>query len=211
MRHSGSKHPFPAKIPALRLFFGEQHTSSDPFSRPCPAGWPVPVSTGIGGCFPQCAALWQWELSKSTEGEDWDRDGGDGHRYSKKPFSWDWEQLLRKNVLPIVILGSVLSSPDLWRRETNLLLLHDGVWGYFGSGILAGWVSIPSGETLEEVPPVFPPAHLTCLGSPWMGSGEPGRGQPKGPGFPRVDGRGMWAQGNVDLSLLPVLPGTHVS
>lgn len=203
--------PFPLKFRLCSSFLGSSTPAVTPFPGPVPQDGLCQFPQGLGVASHNVQPLWQWELSKSTEGEDWDRDGGDGHRYSKKPFSWDWEQLLRKNVLPIVILDSVLSSPDLWRRETNLPLLHDGVWGYFGNGILAGWVRIPSGETLEEVPPVFPPAHLTCLGSPWMGCGEPGRGQPKGPGFPRVDGRGMWAQGNVDLSLLPVLPGTHVS
>lgn len=98
------------------------------------------VSIGIGGCSPQRAALWQWELSKNTEGEDWDGDGGDGHRYSKKLSSWDWEQLLHKDVLSTIILDLVLSSPVLWRREMNLPLHHDGVWGYSGSEILARWV-----------------------------------------------------------------------
>lgn len=103
-------------------------------------GWPVAVSIGIGGCSPQCAAFWLWELSKSTEGENWDGDEGDGHRYARKPRSWDWEQLLHENVLSTLILDLVFLSPVLLRSEMNLPLLRNGVWSYSGSGILPRWV-----------------------------------------------------------------------
>lgn len=51
-------------------FLGSSTPAVTPFTRPCPTGWPVPVSIGIGGCSPKCAAFWYWELSKITEGED---------------------------------------------------------------------------------------------------------------------------------------------
>lgn len=58
------------------------------------------------------------------------------------------------------------------------------------------------------------PANPACLGSPCMEGGELGGGQPEGPEFPKVDGREeLWAQGTVDVdfSLLPMFPGSHVS
>lgn len=79
-------------------------------------------------------------------------------------------------------------------------------------------------QTLGEVPPLscaslervlqhIPPTACLAWGLLRMGCRELGRGQPKVPGFPRVDGREacagpsiLWAEGNVAMSLLPVLP-----